>query len=102
MLGTLTILAATLPTLLLATAVAGTRTAGGPTTSWSHTAATPENEWASFCHTLLKLYGLFAFAVVVLVAIETRAGMFEGLTIGESILKATGADVLDGVSGQLM
>jgi hypothetical protein len=95
-----TILAVTLPTLLVASAVARTRTPGGP--SRSRAAQAPDDGLASFCRALLKLYGMVAIGLVLLVALETRAGMFEGLTTWEAILTATGTALSDGVGGPLM
>jgi hypothetical protein len=97
-----TILAVTLSTMLVASAVAHTRTAGGPPPSRSRAAQAPDDGLASFGRALLKLYGMLAIGLVLLVAVEARAGMFEGLTTWEAILTATGTALSGGVGGPLM
>jgi hypothetical protein len=97
-----TILAVTLSTMLVASAVALTRTAGESTPSGSRAAERPDDGLASFGRALLKLYGMLAVGVVLLVAAEARAGMFEGLTAWEAILAATGTALSGGVNAPLM
>jgi hypothetical protein len=82
----LTIQAVTLSTMLVASAVAHSRTAGGPPPSRSRAAHASDDGLASFCRALLKLYGILAIGLVLLVAVEARAGMFEGLTTWQAIV----------------
>jgi hypothetical protein len=47
---------------------------------------------------LLMFYGIAVLAVLLLVSIETRFGMFDGLNVSESALQAIGdSDVIDGI-----
>jgi hypothetical protein len=98
----LTIQAVTLSTMLVASAVTYTRTAGGPTPPQSRAAQAPDDGLASFGRSLLKLYGVLAIGLVLLVAVEARAGMFDGLTTWEAILTATGTAQSGGVDAPLM
>jgi len=97
-----TIQAVTLSTMLVASAVAHARTAGGPPPSRSRGAQASDDGLASFCRALLKLYGILAIGLVLLMAVEARAGMFEGLTAWEAILAATGTALSGGVDAPLM
>jgi hypothetical protein len=51
---------------------------------------TQSADWAKCGQALLTFYVSAALALLLLVAVEARLGMFDGLNVMESIVKATG------------
>jgi hypothetical protein len=63
----------------------------------SHVQA-PSDDSAKTGQALLMFYGCVALAALLLIALEVRFGTFDGLTVPESIVKATGTQLLiDGI-----
>jgi hypothetical protein len=51
---------------------------------------TGSNDWAQYGQVLLRFYGSAGLVLLLLIVVEARLGMFDGLTVMESIIKATG------------
>ena len=51
-------------------------------------AQTQVDDWSKCGQSLLRFYGSAALAVLLLISIERRLGIFDGLTVTESICKA--------------
>jgi hypothetical protein len=59
---------------------------------------TRSDDWTKSGQALLIFYGSAGLAVLLLVALEVRSGMFDGLTVSESMFQATGTQYLiDGI-----
>jgi hypothetical protein len=56
---------------------------------------TRSDGWAKYGQALLIFYGSAGLALLLLIAVEQRSGMFDGLTVRESIVKAVGGQSVD-------
>ena len=56
------------------------------------------DDWAKSLQPLLIFYGSAGLALLLLIAVESRLGMFDGLTVWDSIIKAADVQSLnDGI-----